>query len=86
MKPNKRGGIRCIKCKASPPYVVLNELWSGGGIQFEQSNSGRSGREGYSFDPCTIDGVFAHCTQCDHTYKLRGINSINDLEGPDEAK
>lgn len=71
-------GIKCVKCKASPPYVLLNEQHSGGGIQFEQIDGGEIGR-GYMFEPSSIDGVFAHCTQCNHGWTLRGINSIGDL-------
>ena len=70
--------IYCTKCKASPPYVLLDEIHSGGGIQFEQTDAGIG--MGYTFDPSSIDGVWANCSQCHHTWKLRNVSTIDDVK------
>ncbi len=73
-------GTRCTKCGAFPSH--FNEIYEGFGTSFDISVDGKQiNRVGYHFDGLP-SRVVAVC-DCGHTWRMRGVIQITDLETGD---
>lgn len=68
--------IRCPKCKS--PVCLLVELWMNHAAYFDVINDRRFLVGGLS--PGYPYCVEAHCGNCRHVWRLRGVTQITDLD------
>lgn len=75
--------ITCPRCK-KPDIEQLIEVWEGHVILFEIPARGQRYEEGFLQEGTPV-GVKAKCA-CGHTWMLRGIRQIIDLDIPSTKK
>ena len=72
-----RTKITCPKCKSTP--IELIEIWTNAAIYYKTNSDGLwDGNDGIVEPADTVSHVEALC-QCNHSWRLRGVNDILDL-------
>lgn len=71
MKPR-----RCPKCRGFVSH--FSEIWDGHSIEFDADESERPEAEGVLCEGSPVK-VIAHCAECGHAWRLRGVVQITEL-------
>ena len=68
--------VKCPKCKSTD--LLLIEIWSGHTITWEQKQNVIDRNDGNleSGDPYKVQAI---CSQCSHSWKVRGALQISDV-------
>ena len=69
--------IKCPKCKSAPAY--LEEFWVDHSIQFDINDAGEISEVGI-LCPGVPSHVVAVCDSCEHTWRLRNVSQITELQ------
>jgi hypothetical protein len=68
--------VKCPRCKSG--NLSLIEVWEGHTITWEQID-GKFDREDGALEPGDAYKVNAHCSECNHTWRIRKALQIDDI-------